>query len=94
MRIIAERDGVRSEMAAVFYLGIEPYRGGFRWLVRKFGVVEPVEIGIESYDTEEEARRSGKKSLIAATRLSGSRRVLPADGLREPQPTPLYGVES
>ena len=59
----------------VFYLATEPFRGGFRWLVRQYGAADAVETGNEAFASEAEARKSGRRALIrASARLPLSRR--------------------
>ena len=64
----------------VFYLATEPFRGGFRWLVKQYGAIPAAaETGNEAFATEAEARKSGRRALIQA-----SARV-PVGGRRAPQ---------
>ena len=51
----------------VFYLATEPFRGGFRWLVRQYGVVDAIETGNEAFASEADARKSGRRALIRAS---------------------------
>lgn len=51
----------------VFYLATEPFRGGFRWLVKQYGAAAAVETGNEAFATEAEARKSGRRALIQAS---------------------------
>lgn len=59
----------------VFYLVTEPFRGGFRWLVKQYGAPQPVETGNEAFATEAEARKGGRRALIrSSARVSVSRK--------------------
>lgn len=48
----------------VFYLATEPFRGGYRWLVKRYGATHAVETGNEAFASEAEARKSGRRALI------------------------------
>ena len=48
----------------VFYLVTEPFRGGYRWLVKQYGAPQAVETGNEAFASEAEARKSGRHALI------------------------------
>lgn len=51
----------------VFYLATEPFRGGFRWLVKQYGAAGAVQTGNEAFASEAEARKNGRRALIAAS---------------------------
>ncbi len=65
----------------VFYLTTEPFRGGFRWLMKRYGAAQVVETGNEAFSTEVEARKSGRRVLIrsSARMPVGRRRDIPVD---------------
>ena len=56
-----------DHLVTVFYLAMEPFRGGFRWLVRQYGVAHAVETGNEAFASEADARKSGRRALIRAS---------------------------
>lgn len=59
----------------VFYLATEPFRGGFRWLIRQFGAPRPLETGNETFGTEADARKGGKRAFIRVSARAGPRRI-------------------
>lgn len=66
----------------VFYLVVEPFRGGFRWLVKQYGAARAVETGNEAFASETEARKSGRPALIRTTAsVDRGRRVADLDAL-------------
>ena len=48
----------------VFYLATEPFRGGYRWLVKQYGAAHAIETGNEAFASETDARKSGRRALI------------------------------
>ena len=56
-----------DHLVIVFYLATEPFRGGFRWLVRRYGVTHVVETGNEAFASEADARKSERRALIRAS---------------------------
>lgn len=59
----------------VFYLASEGFRGGHRWIIKRYGRPEPVLTGSESFATEAAARLAGKPSLIAVSARARGRRT-------------------
>ena len=58
----------------VFYVAIEPFGAGFRYLVRQFGHDDPIRIGKMRYDTENEARADGCDAMVGAMAMIASRK--------------------